>query len=100
MSLTTFFEPFPYITQGRPQGEGEGSPPPETERNCCRKMVSFSRAVENDQGPGRLDRKLVKSQFSIEIFVGKFKNFHNKFQSPLVFGPNAKRFAARFLKLF
>ena len=33
------------IRQGRPQGEGEGPPPPETEKNCCRKMVLFSRAV-------------------------------------------------------
>ena len=64
--------------QGRPQGgKGEASPPPENQKNCCRKMVLFSRAVENDKGPGRRDRKWIKSQFSIEICICKFQNFLN-----------------------
>ena len=53
-------------------------------------MVEGSRAGENDKGPGRWDRKWITRQFSIEIFIGKFQDFLNKFQSPLGFRPNAQ----------
>ena len=87
--------------QGRPQGGGGSFPPPARNRkNCCRKRVLFSRAVLNDKAPGRWDRKWIKSQFSIEIFICNFQDFLNKFQFPLVFSPNAQKFAARFLKFF
>ena len=45
-------------------------PPPETGKNVGEKWCSFP-----ELGLGRSDRKLVKSQFSIEIFVCKFKSF-------------------------
>ena len=87
--------------QGRPQVGGGGLPfTTETEKNCCWKMVLFSRDIYNDKGPGRWDRKWIKNQFSIEILICKFQNFLNKFQSPLVFSENAQKFAARFLKFF
>ena len=40
-----------------------------------------SRGVSNDKSPGRWERKWVKNQFSIEIFVCKFENFLKKFKS-------------------
>ena len=86
---------------GRPQGGGGGSfPPPETEGNCCRKMVLFPRAVKNYKGPGIWDRKWVKSQFSIEIFICKFQSFLNKFQSPLVLAQTRKELRLGFLNSF
>ena len=41
-----------------------------------------------------------KGQISIGIFICKFQDFLNKFQSALIFSPNAQNFAARFLNLF
>ena len=45
-------------------------------------------------GPGRWDRKWIKSQFSFEIFICKFQNFRREFQFLLGFSPNAQRFPA------
>ena len=42
-------------------------------------MVLFSRAVYNDNCQGRWDRKCIKSQCSIEIFICKFQSFLNKY---------------------
>ena len=53
--------------QSGPPTGGEGR---HSNRNkCCRKMGSFSTAVDNDKDPGRSDTKWVKSQFFIEIYV-------------------------------
>ena len=57
--------------QGRSQGEGE-TPPPETEKNCCRKMVLFPKAlflVTNFR------KKNKKYNFSIEFSSKNFKIF-------------------------
>ena len=54
---------------------------PETEK-CCKKWL-FSKTVKNDRGPGRTNKKSVKNQFYLytEIFLRKFKIFHNYFKS-------------------
>ena len=51
------------------EGGGAGDDPSESENEWCRKIVVFSRAIKHDNVPGRSGRNLVKSQFSIEIFV-------------------------------
>ena len=86
--------------RGASRGERRGDYSPPKPKKCCRKMVLFSRGVKNDKRPGRWDRKRIKSQFSIEIFICKFQNFLNQFQSPLVFSTNAQIFDASFLNFF
>ena len=81
-----------------PAGGGE-APPPETDKIVVEKWCYFPELYKMT-GPGRRDRKWIKSQFSIEIFICKFQNFLNKFQFLLVFSPNAQKFAAMFLKVF
>ena len=49
-----------------------------------------------DKSPGRWERKWIKNQFPIEIFVCKFQNF----QILMIFSPNTQKFAARFLNLY
>ena len=65
-----------------------------------KKIIVFSSGVENDKVPGRRNRKWVKRQFSIEIFVCKNLKISQKFQSPLDFRTNAQMFATRFLNKF
>ena len=85
--------------QGAHRGGWDGIFPAPKSKNCGRNMVLFSRAVEKEKGAGGCDRKSVKSLFSIENFVWKFK-ICQKFLYPLVFGRSAHRFAASLLNYF
>ena len=60
--------------EGRPLGRGKDSNPIKP-KYCCRKMVLSSRNGENSKEPRRSDRKSVKNQLSIELFVWKILNF-------------------------
>ena len=81
-------------------GRGKLPPPPETEKYCCRKMELFSRAVENDKGPGRWNRKWIKGQFSIEIFICKFQNFSTNFNFHWFLAQTGKNLSLGFLNSF
>ena len=82
----------PHFSTWAPAGEGgELPPPPETEKIVVEKWCYFpelykmTKVREDGIENG-------KSQFSIEIFICKFQNFLNKFQSRLVFSQNAQKF--------
>ena len=98
--LCQWFIQTPPRDQGAPaRGRGKLPPPPETKKIVVEKWCYFP-DLYNMTGPWRWDRKWIKIQFSIEIFICKFQNLLIKFQSPLVFSRNAQKFAARFLKFY
>ena len=62
-----------------PAGGGEYSST-ETGKNCCRKIMLFSRAGKNEKGLYKMTmdledtvKKSLKNQYFIEIFASKFK---------------------------
>ena len=63
--------PFWYVLHFQGPRMGKLLPHPSVTEKNCRKMVLFSRGVENAKDPGRWDSNWVKGQFSIEIFVCK-----------------------------
>ena len=68
------------LIQGAPTGRGEAPPNTETEEIAVEK--SYFPDLHKMTVSGRWDRKWIKSQISIAIFIWKFQNFLNKFQSP------------------
>ena len=65
--------------QGRPQGEEGRSPPPETEKIGLEKWCYFTELDKMTKVQEYRIEYRLKNQFSIEIFVCKFKNFLKNF---------------------
>ena len=86
-----------YSRQWRRQGGTQGTfPPPEIEKNCCRKMMLFPKALFL----ASTLPKFAKNSFFLLNSYQKFSKFSQNFQTVCVFCPNARKSNAWFVKFF
>ena len=85
-----------YLHRRRQRGHREGPPPPEMEKNCCRKMKLFPKALFL----ATTFQKIVKNSIFLLNFHQKFTKFSQNFPTNCLFRPNARKINSLFVKLF
>ena len=77
-----------------PPGGTQGTSPPEIEKNCCRKMMLFPKALFLAATFPKIDKN---SNFLMN-FDQKISKFSQNFPTICIFRPNARKINAGFLK--
>ena len=72
------------------------APPPEMEKNCCRKMIFFSK----DLLLATTFQKIVKNSIFLLKFYQKLSKISQNFPTIRVFRPNARNINSWFVKFF
>ena len=71
----------------------ERSPPPEIEKNCCRKMMAFQKALFLATNFPKID----KNSIFLMNFYLKNSKFSQNFPTICIFRPNARKINDEFL---
>ena len=74
----------------------ERPPPPEMEKNCCRKMILFPKALFL----ATTFPKIVKNSIFLLNFYQKFSKISQNFPKIRIFRPNTRKINAWFVKFF